>query len=387
MTAFETGAYYYPLTTQCDVRQERARNLGRPVIDETELAASAAPLFEGHDQPIHYTTDGQSTRWDDSDPASMSTQIDLAQDAGLDFFIFDSYEGTKNGKPLRESHRPLELFRELVLRKTMKYAKMQTLAGPRVVLPVSTDPSFQEPDRTYDVNKESAQYIVDTMAHEDWSHPNYLHIDGRPYTSFFMPDMTPGWDGTPEALRVFIGEIRDYAHKKYKINPYLVGSVRKLTQAQEMTNAGVDALTGYAFLPHFGDDTPPIQDYSTLLRERKDEWREISIVNTFVPPAVVGWDASPRGKSVYRMGEAKGHGYAPIVTGGSATQFEAMLRDTTAFTTTNVPKVEQYGLICAWNEITEGAALLPRIQSDGTIDTSYIDAVRNVTRDLKQRNI
>ena len=261
----------------------------------------------------------------------------------------------------------------------MKYAKMQTFASPRVVLPVSKDPEYCEPDRLYDLDTNSVRFIVDRCIEKDWFLPNYLTVEGRPYISLFVPDMTPGWQGSVERLQRIVDELHQYSRDMYKVEPYVVGSIRTVEQAKELTQAGVDALTGYAFLPVFGDNAAPIQYYNQLLEERKPDWRAICDINTFIPPAVVGWDASPRGKSMHQLGATTGHAYAPVVVDSTAEAFEQMLRDSLVFTSSAVPESERYGIICAWNEITEGASLLPQIGEDGTLDTAYLDVVRRVT--------
>lgn len=387
----EVGAYFYPLTTNCPEKTRRSLAIGQQigleegqgvaVIDETLLAQRAIPLFEGHQQPSTYCLDARTTCWDDSNDAAMDAQIDLAKDAGLGFFIFDSYEGRKLGRPVVESDKPIAHFRSLSKDRGIKYAKMETFASPRALLPISKDPDFYEPHRVYDTSRESVRFIVDHCMQNDWTHPNYLHINGRPYISLFVPDLTPGWNNGQERCNELVGEFHGYASKQYGVDPYVVGVIRNVSQAHEMVRAGADALTGYALLPDFGDHVPPIQDYAEQLDKKMIEWEKIQSLGTFIPPAVVGWDASPRGKSAHQLGMTEGYGYAPIVTGGSPHLFEGMLRRTIECTA-EVPIAERYALVCAWNEITEGAALLPRMDEAGNVDTSYLDTVRKVAKDL-----
>ena len=378
MSAFEVGAYFYPLTQQCPEKQARARSLGRSVADEIALARDARPLFEGHAQPTVYCLDEQTRHWDDSDESAMDAHITLAQDAGLGFFIFDSYEGMSRGRQVIEAGGPLDIFRRATDRN-LKYAKMETFASPRTVLPVPRDPSFFEPGRVYDLSRDSVRFIIDQCAQNDWDNPHYLYIRDRPYLSLFVPDLTPGWnEGWP--LGAIVEEMHIYANKKYGIEPYIVGSARTVSQAEELDLVGVNAMTGYAFLPEFGDGVMPLQDYQQLVEIRKAEWDKIASFTTFIPPAVVGWDASPRGKSFYQLGVTCGHSYAPIVLNSSPEAYACMLKDTLEFAM-QAPPNERYGIICAWNEITEGAALLPRITKDG-IDKTYLDCTQKVIEEV-----
>jgi len=48
------------------------------------------------------------------------------------------------------------------------------------------------------------------------------------------------------------------------------------------------------------------------------------------------------------------------------------------FTATHVPEQERLVTIFAWNEISEGAALLPRLLSNGTFDNSYLETLHSL---------
>ena len=58
MSKIKLGAYFYPLTTSCLVRNERSRRLGHKPIDEIHIAQNAQPRFQGHIQPQLYCLGG-----------------------------------------------------------------------------------------------------------------------------------------------------------------------------------------------------------------------------------------------------------------------------------------------------------------------------------------
>lgn len=108
MKKIKLGAYFYPLTTSCLIRNERSRRLGHKPIDEMRLAHNAQPRFQKHSQPKLYCLGRDWTHWDDADLSAMDRQIGLAKDYKLDFFVFDSYMGKKNGDFAQEMNSPLD---------------------------------------------------------------------------------------------------------------------------------------------------------------------------------------------------------------------------------------------------------------------------------------
>lgn len=377
----EVGSYFYPLTQKCEARKARAGLMGHNMVDETELQAQAGKLFSDHDQPRQYCLgENKQTRWDDSNQRDMARQLELATTHGLDFFIFDTYLGRKKGVFRTEMTDPLNnAFLKLEESKRLKFATMLVFGSPRVVLPVPPVMGFEEPDRYYDTDFMSVKYIVDYCMHNYWNDQRYLNFHGRPYVSIFTSDLSLNGKSKESVFRTIVGQIKDYAHKHYGVDPYVVGVVRKVTAAQMMVDAGVDALTGYAFLAEFGQDVASVQDYSELVSRRQVEWEQIhrSISAPFVPPAVTGWDASPRGLAGYDLESVQGcYPYTPIVTGSNANEFGKMLEASLDHTSKFVPKGDQYGLVTAWNEITEGAALLPRL-IENVVDFSYLEAFRD----------
>lgn len=379
-------SYYYPLSTSCETLQKRAlRNGGGEVVDETALCQGAKPLFYGHSQPNVYTFDGtaDSTVWDDADPRVMQSQIDLAQNYGIDGFIFDTYVGVKGGVLSKEKTSVLENgFLKCRLGKTA-YACMMVFGSPRSVLPVP--PYFEEPDRYYDRTKQTAEVMVDYLATNHWDNPNYIQILDRPYVSIFTSDMRGRAEDVEDmSYAEMISYMKEYSWLRYKVEPYLATVCLRASHALEHLSAGADSMTGYGFLPDFSQSLyRPVQDYKEQIVKRIEEWNIIQgqIDKPYIPPVVVGWDASSRGRLPEngQLEDVRGvYPFTPIVTGSNAADFGTMLCQQKQYLSNHIGHRERYTPITAWNEITEGAALLPKVLPDGTVDDSYLRKIKEL---------
>jgi hypothetical protein len=404
----EVGAYFYPLTQSCFARRCRALDIGKDigvdqleVPDELELAQQAQPLFEGHDQPRTYCLgegDNLQTTWDDSQDSAIFTQAAMAASHGLSYFIVDSYDGLRDGEPVREMQeagriisRALSMLGRIGM---FKYARMEVLEGPRAVLPVPKNELgsgfYAEPGRGYDITPEAARFIVDCNI-EHWRDPAYLLASiWRPYLSLMAPAFPPSMleHEKHEQLKTFVDTLYDYALKRYDVWPFLVGVLRSPADAERWAFAGVDGMTQYCNLPDFSAGMPQIQQYEDRTRIAQQDWHKIYegfaedyILPPFVPSASIGWDASPRGEQGHSLQEVSGlHPYTPIVVGNTPDAFAAHLRNAIKYAKANVPEGQQFVTIFAWNEIGEGATLLPRLRPDKTVDKSYLKAAHEVIR-------
>lgn len=384
MSAIEVGAYFYPLNRTCPIKTARAESLGYTPVDETLLVQQAQPYFSEHDQPRTYTLGSPTlTTWDDSSPDAMARQVELAKEAGLSFFVFDTYMGIKNGQFIHESAAPLDqAFLGLRSAKDFQFALMVTKGSPRAILPVPPGESLDEPGRNYDLTPASARAIVDKCASHYWSQPNYLLIKNRPYLSLWLPDFSQS-PSTQVQVKDYVHELEAYAWKEYGIELYLVAAIKQIEQVASHLEIFLTRLTAYAFLADFGKTGEPVQFYDQQVEKRKREWTAIQQQGAqFIPPAVIGWDGSPRGELGHTWEQVQGiYPYTPIVMESTPAAFQSMLMDTISFIKETIPVDEQYALICAWNEISEGSSLLPRLFGD-FVDCSYLQAVKEVVESL-----
>ena len=146
-------------------------------------------------------------------------------------------------------------------------------------------------------------------------------------------------------------DMKEYSWRKYRTEPYLATVCLRAARALDHLAAGADSMTGYGFLPDFTEPMwRSIQNYREQVIKRIEEWDIIQeqIDKPYISPVVVGWDVSPRGS----IPEGK------------------YFRD--------IQGMYPFTSITAWNEITEGAALLSKILPDGSVDNSYLAKIREL---------
>ena len=148
-----------------------------------------------------------------------------------------------------------------------------------------------------------------------------------------------------------INYMKEYSWRKYRIESYLATVCLRVTHALDHLAAGANSMTGYGFLPDFTESVRrPIQNYREQVIKRIEEWGTIQeqIDKPYIPPVVVGWNASTR---------------ESIPEGKHFRDIQGMYPFTS---------------ITAWNEITESVALLLKILPDGSVDNSYLAKIREL---------
>ncbi len=380
--------YFYPITKLSSERNLRASEHGHNIPDEIRLANEALPRFEGHDQPlIHCLGDTAIRSWDDCNVDDMRLQTALAAEHGIDGFIFDSFMGAKNSKPTQEMMEVLDnSFLVDGVSNRLKFGIMSIFAGPRAVLPLPRV-DYRERNRVYDISRQSVRIIVDKCAREYWERDNYIRINDRPYHSLFVPLYRTKSKQDDLYIYETVEYMKDYANKEYSIDPYIVAVSQGADQAKPLVDRGADAVTSYALLPDFGNDAELLQDYETILNRRINDWsgmqEKIKDV-PYVPPVVVGWDASARCSNNIDFKKGMGtYPFTPIIQGGNSSLFGKMIREQYSFIKNHVPANEQYIPINAWNEITEGSALLPRVNKMGFMAIDLLAEVSSFKKEIE----
>lgn len=354
--------------------------------DETYEVANAKKLFPGHDQPRKYTIDnGKSFTWQDTNPKSLDKQVTMAKSYGIDTFLFASYIGEKDGQIIEEKALPRESFLSICQKNDLGYGMVAILASPRRKIPFSRLEKNRKKNREYSISMETARAIVD-KASKFWGESNYFNIKERPYLAL----MGRQHQVKSKPFKEFVQEVRNYSKSQYSVKPYLVGIVYSNDYVEDMVNSGVDAISSYGLLADFENSTiKPIQDYSERVSSIQNEWKLFSAKaqdRPFIPPVVVGWDASPRGLNVFSWEEVVHHGsypHVPICINSNQKAFKKFIKQAHAFIKTNVPEEDQYLVFTAWNELGEGCALIPRLGAQGEVDNSYLNTIKGF---LKERN-
>ncbi len=389
------GAYFYPISSKCPVRNSRAETLALPQVpNECTLALNATPLFPGHEQPQKYCIDRElTTTWDDADPETMRKHVQLAKEHGIDFFLFDTYLGLKDGKVYHELKECIDLGMLSQQLGDFKFAVMNVPASPRVILPMPKNlekrlSDFYREERFYEISEACAEVIVDHNQSKYWGHANYLHIDGRPVQALFIGDFRFE-DPELERKRVldFLLRFKSYSFEKYGVRPYVIAvMVNSLDFIEECMAAEVDAITGYGLLAYFEKYESSVQNYPDLVERRIEDWPLIqSMIGDipFIPPIVPGFDSSPRGENHTKLEEVTGrYPFTPVVANSNPESFENMMSAARTFIESPFPNRPPLYLFSTWNEITEGMALLPKANR-GTFDSTLLERVKKFKETLK----
>ena len=333
---------------------------------EWELMKTTRPLFEGHHQPRK-----PSWGWfDESDPQWMARQIDLAADHGITGFMFDWY--WYQGEQFLE--KPLnETFLHSPNRNRLKFFLMWANHSWGV-WPALADDSHRGMNgsanqsakklllcmHTEEDLKQAVSFCCDTYFHCE----NYWMIEGRPVFSFFNCNKLFDDIGAENARRI----IRETAVKNGFEDLYMMmnigccndndyfcgwGRIPALRQAgYEAAFAYNSGIPGHVFrdLP----DERPLFEFDEMMVAQQYCWDRIAEGGLpWMPSITLGGDVSPRwNRNVHFPMDFKGLGYCPICIGNTPEKFQVLLKKALKF---DAPAI----LINAWNEWSEGMALLP----------------------------
>ncbi|MBD3204079.1 hypothetical protein GF327_07310 [Candidatus Woesearchaeota archaeon] len=165
---------------------------------------------------------------------------------------------------------------------------------------------------------------------------------------------------------------------------YFIGTFTKLKDAPILEKSGFDAVSNYIFLADWKNSKKkPIQKYSELVGERESDWNRIreEISIPYYPTAVPGWDAWPRAEHIDFEDAAGHYPHTPVVIESTAENFGMMLEKSMDYIQSANKDPLFDCVIAAWNEMSEGCSLLPRVHyCDGRImyDDSMIMKTRSI---------
>jgi len=390
----EKLAYLYPFSSVDPVRLVRAKELGLTVdngeLDESKMIQRATDLFIGHQAAKTYILgqDGPTT-FDFGDREVIARSLELAEEGNIGLSVC-TYVGTRNGKTYKE----LTATTNHIATQTRhtRFALTAVTQRPRVKFPVELGKDhIEDQGREYDMNAASARVFID-YAIPMLSHPQYVHIDGKPYISVINFKLKR--EDRQKALIEYLHELRAYAWEQYHTEIYLTGTLRDISDTPHWLRGGVDALTAYCMGPDFSKDGKVLQDYKKQMDLRIFEWdllyEQLKDTNIQVHPSIpTGWDASSRanipqeilGLPVHErenmlQGLEGKYPLAPIMNKTSAKLFGNYLRQAVDLIAARAdPKRRQILNIFAFNEITEGGSFIPQLR-DGEYNDSYLQEVK-----------
>jgi hypothetical protein len=272
--------------------------------------------------------------WRDDTRAAMAQQLGWARRYGIGFFVFDWYYASPgHSLPMNDA---LSLYRMLPAHDGVGYALMY----------VNTD-EFMIPRTQWST--------VASQWARQFAQPSYERVHGMPVLVILDVARFNEQFGGPTGVDDALAALRSAATAAGLPGVYIVGGVYVDPSfdwnwfTDVVSHEGFDAFTQYSAPAAAGLLNGP-QPYTRLVRAIEADWQRFDEApKPFVPDVVVGWDARPWGSTV---------------NGGSwwfersPAQVGAFARAATRFAHGRSPV-----LLEAWNELGEGAFLVPTVGS------------------------
>jgi hypothetical protein len=332
--------------------------------DEWKLLDAARPRFDGHRQPRI----PMAGHVDESDPAVAAAEIELAAQHGVDGFLVDYYwyddgpylSGALDNGLLKAENRDLVSF-------ALMWANHELVD----IFPY-TDPTDADARRLKDgaISRPVFEQMVDHIIQAYFRQPNYLTVDGKPWFSLYeIGNFIAGLGGVAEAadaLAWFRRRVVDAGFPGLHLDAVVWGfgvlptAVTVEDPAALITTLGFDSATSYVWIHHadlmefdFPHDEP-----ARLSAAAFDDYERLasSLPVPFHPNVTVGWDSTPRisGDVEFVQGP---YPFIPVFD-QTPVAFEDALRRAKRFIDEHRTE-HPIMTINAWNEWTEGSALLP----------------------------
>ena len=361
------SAFYFP-NWHVDPRNEKLHGKG---WTEWRVVQYATPRFPGHHQP-HIPQWGYE---DEADPSVMRKKIDTAQKYGIDAFTFDYYwfsDGAYRERCL------LEGFLPACAGTDFKFAIMWANHDP-----IYTHPgSYLKPRESLwsgAVDPKTFTECTDHLIETYFKHPNYLHIDGKPYFSFFNLKYILQTNG-PDVTADMIADLRVRAARAGLDGIWVDGDIKRLHNDSDIPGTielirklRLDScsLYNYSYFPNGfpSFDFREVIDPSVSFAKKVSE----AIPVPYNPAAPCGWDVSPRSVQSDMYEAGRGYPFTGIAVNDTPEVWEEFLRKMREFLESGSSTARIFNLAC-WNEWTEGMFLEP----DDQYGYGKLEAVKKV---------
>lgn len=346
---------------------------------EWALVGSAEPRFAGHRQP-RVSALGE---FDEADPAVFDVQIDLAVEHGVDGFIFDYYwyqDGPFLQRALDEG------FLRASRREEAVFSLMWANHNLVDIFPARAGDGSARLLADGRVDRSAFEEMVRHITAEYFSRPNYLRVENRPWLSIYdldtLVDGLGGVEATKQALDWFDEHVRSHGFDGVHLDGVVLGEnelpggiAAVADRAVLLERLGFRSASSYVWIHHAAADAVgfPVADWDQVreLAFESYERQAARLTVPFHPNVTVGWDSSPRTspESPFALGA-----YPWIPTADpTAEQFGQGLQQALDFLDRHRPP-HPIITVNAWNEWTEGSALLP----DTYRGTAYLESLRAV---------
>lgn len=347
---------------------------------EWEGLKAATARFPGHAQPLKPT-------WgcfDESDPAWVAKEIDLAVSHGIDTFLYDWYwySGVRNMEEALERG-----FLKARNRKKMSFCLMWA-NHDRID---QFCPEFGKPRNTWLPSRHTPadlERVVAYCSEHYFCQPNYRQVDGRIYFSFFRAAHLVNELGGPAATRRVFDSLDRRLSKDGLPAMHWSGMVHTVEEAALLAEAGFRSTGSYNVNSAGKAGFDCTERYEDVMEAHRMCWERLATgALPYTPVVSMGWDTTPRmrGDCPWPIPPAaRAYPYLPVVVGNTPQRFKELLEAARGHLTAEAggrgsrsasdPKWTATVLLYAWNEWTEGAYLLPEARTG----TAYLEKVREV---------
>lgn len=327
--------------------------------------------------------------FDEADPKWMAKQIDLANQYGVDVFVFDWYWYSG----VQILHRPVEeTLPKTPNKDKIKYALMWAdhtwvnyfpypYDGPaNWLLPIRHD-------------AKNFDRVMQHCIERHFNQPNYWRVprgaganrngaDGKSrggagggdeqggdeqggvYFSLFAPEEFIKQLGGPEKAKAVLDAARDKVRKAGLGEIHFAAFTGIPQSIPDVKQAGFDSMTSYnvtTMSSTYKFPDQPFEEFDHFAQRHESYWDNMDTgVVPYAPVVTLGWDVTPRWElNVPWPPERNHYPYTPIVVDNTPEKFGDLVRR-------GLRQIESSKLappalfVNSWNEWTEGSALLPQ---------------------------
>jgi len=312
--------------------------------------------------------------FDEADPKWMAKQIDLANQFGVDVFVFDWYWYSG----VQILHRPVEeTLPKTANKDKIKYALMWAdhtwvnyfpypYDGPaNWLLPIRHSP-------------ENFDRVMQHCIEHHFNQPNYWRVgeNNAVYFSLFAPEDFIKQLGGADKAKAVLDAARETCRKAGVGEVHFAAFTGIPQSIPDIKQAGFDSMTSYnvtTMSSGYQYPNQPFEEYDHFVDRHESYWDNMDTgVLPYGPVVTVGWDVTPRWELNVPWPPEKNHyPYTPIVINNTPKKFGDLVRR--GLRQIETSKLEPPALfVNSWNEWTEGSALLPQ-QKNGS---GYLDELK-----------